>query len=299
MPHKHPYATMDYAHSLAHWGKAMFVPEWNAPVIVRSIGQSGQEDAAGVYPFVPLAADADIAGGLERLRAAGMVSVVLVTDAFHSPPIDVLTQHFTTVRPLKRHYIWCPHLGDIHYHEHHRRAVRKAQDLVRTEVVEMKHHVGEWHSLYDALIEKLSLTGLHAFPRAHHDALAAMDGVVLVGAWQGDEMVSGHVWVSDGEYAHSHLVASNDKGYECRAGFAVNDASMHYFRNHKAVNWGGAAGYDDDADDGLARFKRGFSNAEDASWLCTAVLDEVRYCKLVEERNFSVAPSFFPAYRAP
>ena len=77
----HPYATLAFGESLAHWGKPLFVAPWQTTVILREF-ESGTFDAAGTYPFAVLPQDADIAAGLAQLGEAGAVSVVLVLDDF-------------------------------------------------------------------------------------------------------------------------------------------------------------------------------------------------------------------------
>jgi len=214
----HPYATMAFAKSLAHWGKAEFVPQWNTPVILRNI-EGGGVDAAGVYPLCALPADADIAGGLSHLRALGCVSVILVLDDIHRPAQETLQKHFNHFIPFKKHFLYRPALGPISYHSQHKRALKKAVGQVRVEALDLHKHAGAWQLLYDHLTAQLQLSGLHAFPLAHAEALANIEGVTAIGAWMGDELVSAHIWAGDGKTQHSHLVASNERGYGARAGF--------------------------------------------------------------------------------
>lgn len=294
----HPYATRAFAESLSHWGRALEVPAWGCHVIVRDIANDG-EDAAGVYPITPIIENADITAGLQQLKKYGLVSVVLVLDDFHRPALEQLSKHFTKVLPFKPHYIYRPPKGPMEYDSHHKRALKKAMNKVKTGVVDLKHDGAGWQTLYDALIAKLKLSGLHAFPHTHHDALARMDEVIAVGAWLGNELVSCHVWVRYKDRLHSHLIASNEAGYDTRAAYAVNQASIKMFADAELLNFGGGAGNSVDADDGLARFKRGFSNDTASSYLCSAVLDQERYDTLVAARKFTGPVTYFPAYRAP
>lgn len=287
----HPYATPAYARSLAHWGEALFVPGWETPVIVRD----GGLDAAGMYPIAILSEKADIAGGLDYLRRQGLVSVVLVLDDFHRPPPERLKAHFPILRPFKAHHVFNREKGAIVYDTHHKRALKKSQAQVEVSVMDLKKDARRWQALYDGLIAQMHLSGLHAFPLAHTEAIADIPGITAIGAWQGGELVSCHIWAHDENTAHSHLVASNDKGYDSRAGFAVNDFSIGYFKDARILNFGGGAGNAVGEDDGLARFKRGFSNAEAQSYICGAILDKERYEALSKGRE----TAFFPAYRAP
>ena len=62
------------------------------------------------------------------------------------------------------------------------------------------------------------------------------------------------------------------------------------------INFGGGAGTGDDPADGLVRFKKGFSNSVEPSYLFTAVLDDDAYRALSADR---AGTAFFPAYRGP
>lgn len=293
----HPYATVAYAQALSHWGNATWVPQWKTSVITRPIEGSGF-DAAGNYPFCVLAEDIDFIAGLEHLRAEGAIAVTLVLNEYHRPALESLKPHVNLLKPFKTHYVYNREKGPIIYQTHHQRALKKAYKQVRVEVLDLKTHGNQWQALYDYLINELHLAGLHAFPAAHHHALAEMEGITAIGAWIEDELVSAHIWAGDGNTQHSHLVASNAKGYECRAGFAVNDFSIGHFTNARLLNFGGGAGNNDDASDGLVRFKRGFANDTAESYLCGIILDPVRYQLLTTSRN-KTNSEYFPAYRAP
>jgi len=79
----------------------------------------------------------------------------------------------------------------------------------------------------------------------------------------------------------------------------VNDASVNHFASLELLNFGGGAGTVDLAEDGLARFKRGFCNDLATAYLCGAVLDHDRYRELVQKKGVPPDTLFFPAYRAP
>jgi len=291
----HPYSTKAYADSLAHWGKAISVPEWGGYMLARGI-KDGGEDTVGTYPIAVFAEDADVQGGLDRLRRLGYVSATLVLDDFHRWPLSTLRRYFGVVRPFKTHYLRRADL-DFRYGKHHRHEVGRALKKLNTRVFAPAAHMEEWLALYGNLKARHGLGGIHDFPQGHFEALAKMSGAMAVGAWLKDEMVSGHLWVSDGRRVHSHLAASSEEGYRLGGSYAVYDASLRYFADAELVNLGGGAGARDDAADGLARFKRGFSNAAASAYLCGAVLDRERYETLVGRAGGIEDAMFFPGYR--
>jgi hypothetical protein len=54
----------------------------------------------------------------------------------------------------------------------------------------------------------------------------------------------------------------------------------------------------DDADDGLTRFKAGWSNAERTNWLCGRIFDREAYAALSRMNVGAASRDYFPAYRA-
>jgi hypothetical protein len=299
----HPYATAAYAHSLSHWGEAQSVPEWGCGVILRAIpgmDAAGEDtagmDAAGTYPIAAIAADADLPGGLERLRRLGLISITLVLDDFQRPPLALLQKYFNVVRPFKTHYIR-RNAAKFTYARHHRYEVARASRKVTVRPFDLESHLPEWTALYASLIRRHGLRGVHLFPAAHFEALHRMKSTTSMGAWLDDELVSAHIWVSDGTHVHSHLAASNDAGYKAGAAYAVYDASIRHFAGAELLNFGGGAGTGEALNDGLAEFKRGFANESASAYVCGAILDEGRYDELCRRRATPADAEFFPTYR--
>jgi len=295
----HPYSTDAYARSLSHWGEALAVPEWKTSVIIRNI-RANCLDATGTYPIAIIDAKADLRGGLDRLRRAGMVSVLVVLDDFHRPPLEKLRECFTVVRPYKTHYIrrLKGALDAQVYPKDHQRSLKRALRTLTVQPFDLKDNLADWQDLYGILAKRHSLSGVHLFPAAYFQALATLDGVVAIGAWWEGVLISCHIWVTDGRYVHSHLAASSDVGYKCRAPHAVNDASLRYFSGCELVNLGGAAGLVDE-NDSLTYFKRGFANDVSSSYVCGAILDYDRYEHLTRQNGAGENVDFFPAYRTP
>src|SRR5574337_206640 len=127
----HPYATERYAASLSHIGTPFAVPEWDSVVIARAIGAGEGQDAAGPYPLAVLDERADLEGGLERLRRAGFVSVTLVVDDYHRPPLAALESAFDIVRAFKTHYVVDRSRGSAEPSSHHRYEIKRALKAVR------------------------------------------------------------------------------------------------------------------------------------------------------------------------
>ncbi len=292
----HPYSTDKYANALSHWGEAFPGPEWGCHGSGREV--AGGADASGTYPIAAMADDADLPGGLERLRRSGLIAVTLVMDDFHRPSLFELQKHFSVVRPYKTHYIRRQALP-FAYGRHHRYEVARAVRKVSVRQFDLADHYPEWLALYGNLVQRHRLTGVHDFPLNHFEALQKLPGATTIGAWLDGALVSAHIWVGDGQRVHSHLAASSSEGYAAGAAYAVYDASIQHFAASELLNFGGGAVMGDDPRDGLAAFKRNFSNESATAYICGAILDGAHYDKLVGQRGLVPGAAFFPAYRAP
>jgi hypothetical protein len=287
---------MAYAQSLSHWGKPLPVPEWGGGIIARSI-PGGGVDGFGTYPLAALAPDADLKGGLERLRVLGLIAVTLVLDDFHRPSLERLSIAFSRITPFKSHAIRRLDTS-FAYSKHHRYEVRRALASLSVGPLNLVDHLDDWMDLYGTLSQRHGLSGVHDFPAAHFETLAQLEGVTTIGAWLDGILVSAHIWVSDGIDVHSHLAATSAAGYRVGASYAVYDASITYFQGARLLNLGGSAGSGDDPTDGLARFKRGFANDTANAYICGAILNSDEYHRLTEACGVPADTSYFPAYRA-
>jgi hypothetical protein len=292
----HPYASEAYARSLAHIGVPFAVPEWGGHVLVRRTPCGTCEDAIGPYPLTVLECDADVAAGLARLKAAGLVSVVLVLDDRLRPEMRDLESAPATVRRFKSHYVHDRSLGAISYSKHHRYELRRAQARTEVSEVRLADHLSEWESLYGQLAARHGLGGLHDFPPVHYETLSSLAGLRTFGAFVDGRLVSAHLFVTHDGHAMSHLAASAAEGYQTGAAYAVNDLAVTELTDCARINFGGGAGAGDDPADGLVRFKKGFSNSVEPSYIFTAILDDDAYRALSAS---SADTGFFPAYRGP
>ena len=290
----HPYAAAAYAMSLPHIGEPFDVPEWDAQVLVRPTPLGERRDATGAYPLSVVARDADLEAGLQRLRAAGLVSVVLVFDDLLRPTSSALEAAFDVARPFKSHFLYDRSLGPLALSKHHRYELRRALARVEVSEIVLGDHLPAWEALYGQLAARHGFTGLHAFPAAHHQALARLPGLRAFGAFIAGELVSAHLFVTHDGYAVSHLAASAVEGYQTGAAYAVNDLAVTALTDCDVINFGGGAGLGEDPADGLVRFKKAFSNRTAPSWLCGKVLDRAGYQNLAAGYGDN---GFFPAYR--
>ncbi|MBX3486455.1 MAG: hypothetical protein KF798_00935 [Candidatus Paracaedibacteraceae bacterium] len=285
----HPYCTKGFAESLPHIGIAEEISAWGTHVLDRPILHTNDRDCCGVYPLIQFGRNIDFTAGLQHLNDRGYISgtFVLTEDQLKEIPKDLLHH----VKPFKPHYV--ARSGINAYTRYHRRYVSKANRQVETGILDLKTHLDDWIKLYDYTANRHHFSSMHRFPRIHHETLATLEGITSIGAWVNDELVSAHIWAHDDRSAHSHLVASTEKGYETNAAYAVNDFSLKHFRSLDMINFGGSAGFDGKMD-GLARFKSGFCNDIIQSYVIGIILNQPQYAQLSQQPS-----TFFPAYRDP
>ena len=81
-----------------------------------------------------------------------------------------------------------------------------------------------------------------------------------------------------------------------KSAFALFWTAFELYRDQGVMQleFGGAAGLQEDANDGLARFKRGWCNRSVTAYLCGRILDLDAYHAL----SLGVTGQYFPLYRS-
>lgn len=289
----HPYRDAAYAGALADFGEPIEVAPWGSWILRRPIADSGLVDAVGLYPLLALGPAADIGAGRRVLEAAGLVSFVGVADPFASPPLAVLTREFGVCFPFKQHAIIDRQIGLPDFTRHHRYEIKRALRRSVVDQVPLRDHVDRWIELYDELIERRNIVGIQRFSRRYFECLAAMPCLGCFAARQDGVIVAMTLWLRGERVAYFHLGASSVAGYSASASYALLAAAIEEYGDCDVLNLGGVAGLTD-ADDGLARFKRGFANSSANAHLCGMVLDRAAYGILAADK---AEGQYFPIYR--
>jgi hypothetical protein len=292
---EHPYADIDYVRSVAGDAEVFRVSAWETHVLLRPVPGSDRRDAAGAPPLVPLGNARDLSAGLDELRCAGAVSVVLVADPVVIPPLDAIDSAFPIRRPFKTHYVVDRTAGAAPFARRHRREIAKASEIYDVRRYDLAAHAAATAELYAAQLARHGAAIAPGQERTQIDALAALPGTCAIGAFRAGALEAAIVFVSDGRSAYSHIAGTSDDARESGAHHACYAAGIDAFAPEIVVDLGGVPGLRDDPAHGLAMFKRGFANAERTAWLLGAVLDEAAYARLSRGRSDA---EFFPAYRA-
>ncbi|HPF71635.1 MAG TPA: GNAT family N-acetyltransferase, partial [Candidatus Krumholzibacteria bacterium] len=215
---------------------------------MRSIpGGGGRRDATGCYPLFRCRDWSGLPDDLARLKADGLVSLVLVADPLGGAPAGGFGAVFGDLaRPWKQHF-----LVDLDGREpgsaHHRRNARRFLRHAGIEVsTAPSTELDTWCRLYDALVQRHHVTGIARFTRRAFAEQLALPGVLLVKAVTADGGAAGmQLWLTDGDRAWHHLSGYAPAGYRWGgASYALMQASLAELaaRGVRTVDLGAGAG---------------------------------------------------------
>jgi hypothetical protein len=293
------YAHPNYAFSLKEFGEPRQWPRCGGWILVRDIPGTPYKDAMGCYPMFVCR---DWSRLHEDLMAfdSDLVSLALVTDAFARIDQGYLSKCFHVVKPFKRHFVVDLSKDmELFVTKHHRYYARRALKELQVEIHENPiGHVDEWTNLYDNLVKRHNISGIRTFSKNSFRMQMETPGFILITGKLGGEVVGGHIIVIQDDVAYSHLAAFSDLGYREFASYGIYWITLKYLSEHKIryFDLGAAAGIGENGEDGLSRFKAGWSNETRIAHFCGRIVDNNKYESLRRENNIDFN-DYFPAYR--
>jgi Acetyltransferase (GNAT) domain len=289
-----------YARVLGEFGTPRRLPRSGAWVLERTIPGSPLRDAMGCYPVLVCRDWAGLAADLGDL-AGQLVSVSAITDPFGNyRPEDLAAAFPHLIAPFKEHFI-----VDLERHpleaasSHHRRYARRAlRNLTVERSDSPDREAGSWQRLYASLVRRHGVTGIRAFSPAALEAQLEVPGAVLFKARSDSHVVGMALWYVFGDVGYYHLGACSEAGYELRAFFGLFWRAIEYFAGAglRTLGLGGGVGLAQSSDDGLSRFKRGWSTRTCPVYVCGRILEPAAYRELVTATG-TQGTRYFPAYR--
>ncbi len=293
------YADPRYADSMREFGEPRELPRCGGWVLVRSIPGTTYKDATGCYPLFACLNWKKLNEDIEHLGSE-LVSLVLVSDPFSAFVPSYMEHCFDFVKPFKKHYVAdLGHPLESVINQHHRKRSRKLLDKMEVEVCQKpSKYLDEWIQLYDNLIRRHNIKDNRIFSRKCFKTQLEIPGMVMVLCRCEGEIVGAALVLINGEYAYGHLSACSNKGYQIGASYGIKWTTLAYLRDQgiRYFDMGGAAGFKDDSHNGLAKFKRGWSNDQRTVYLCGRVFDRGKYESLCQ-RGETHNNDYFPAYR--
>lgn len=294
------YLHPKYALSLAEFGTPRELKHSGGWILERPVAGYPYRDAMGLYPLFTCQDWSVLHQDLESIGDE-LVTLSTVVDPFGEYDESYLKECFNLCKPFKRHYVVdLLTFKESEISSHHRRYSARALRNVEVEIIEEPiRFLDDWDGLYARLKEKHNIKGIAAFSKSSFAIQLQVPGLVAFRAVHDNETISMALWYVIRDTAYYHLGASDSSGYKMKAASGIFWTAIQTFRAQglKRLNLGGAAGLDDDPADGLARFKRGWSNDSKMAYFCGRIFDHEAYSKIVEKRKI-VSSTFFPAYRA-
>lgn len=291
------YASAAYAASFSEFGTPRALPESRGWILQRVIGDTSHSDAVGLYPLFCCSDWPALGRDLDALQD-DLVSVAIVADPFGTYTEADLQATFDLVSLFKQHFLIDLQRGPD-FSQHHLRDTRRALKSLEVEVVaDPRAMLDEWARLYGGLVARHRITGIRAFSREAFAHQLAAPGLVMLAARQQDSIVGLHLWYESDGVAYSHLAAYDATGYRLLAGYALYSTAVEYFSAR--VRWldiGSGPGPTATEEDGLVRFKRGWTTVTRPVYFCGRVLNRTVYEQLAGPA--APQPGYFPAYRMP
>ena len=290
-----------YCQSLSEFGAPRLLVESGGWILERQIPDWQQRDAMGCYPLFVCHDWSRLRLDLENIGDS-LVCLSLVTDPFGEYDPAELTRCFPDLaRPFKEHFVVdLSQEPDTFVQAHHRRNVRKALRGLRVERCDNPSAtLDEWTTLYASLVARHDIKEITAFSRESFAMQLRVPGIVILRAVHNDETVGMLLWYEQGNRAYYHLGAYDSRGYELGASFALFDFAIRSFaeRGFAWLNLGSGAGLGTDGEQGLTRFKQGWSTGIRTAYFCGRVFDKAAYQRILEKRGLPPT-QYFPAYRA-
>lgn len=293
------YIHQGYANALSEFGDPRELPRCGGWILIRYIPDTPDKDAMGCYPLFACRDWSRLHEDLEVV-GADLVTLALVTDPFATVDLSYLERHFQIATPFKSHYIVDLTSEPEHYvGKQHRYFARKSLREITVEICEEPlRYLDDWYQLYENLIHRHQISGIRAFSKDSFRQQLQVPGTVIAVGKLGEQVVGGLIVIIQGDVSYSHLVASSDAGYKCRASYGIFWAVMGYLKAHgvRFLDIGAAAGTQGDAKDGLERFKAGWSNGTRMVYFCGKIFNKRKYDDICLGKRID-ATHYFPAYR--
>jgi transposase-like protein len=267
----HLFCSEPYSRALEEPGvQPLYVEGWETYVLVRQ-GRGGARQAIGVRPIAALNPNCDVRAGLDALQGAGIVSISLSTDPMWSPEASVLREAFDSCRAFREHYL-VDREAEVKIRKRHRNRINQALRVGEVREISLAEHLERWLELYQLNVDSRQIA--QPFSPAYFERLASIAGLRALAVFIADEIVNMTLWFRHEDTFYFHDGASSETGFENSAAYAAFAHVIEEAADCRYVLLGGSSGFRDERLDGLAVFKRGFSNGSAVSYLCSARLNK-------------------------
>ncbi len=293
------YAHPDYANSFEEFGEPRELPRCGGWILERQIPCFPYKDAMSCYPLFACRDWSKLRDDLNELKN-DLVSLTMVTDPFGDYNLAYLHECFDFVRPFKEHFVADLSLPrEEIVSKHHRKCVRRSLKCVSVERCESPvQFLDDWIRLYDFLKSRHNINGIRAFSRRSFSRQLAVPGLVLFRILHEGTTVGANLIYLQKEVAYGHLTAFDPLGYNLYAPYAVKWCAFDFLSDKaKWYDLGAGAGTRSNGQDGLSKFKMGWSTSTRIAYLCGRIFDKEKYLAIVSTKK-NLDTDYFPAYRS-
>ena len=296
---RYGYRHPGYAESFVDVGDVRHLRRSGAWMLTRAIPGTDRHDALIGHPLLVCGDWEALADDLvETAALANVVTVSALTDPLARVSEAALRESFPDlVRVHAQHYL--ADLTTFWPSRDHRRAVRRAMELVDVEIEDGRTgRLDAWISLADG-----PLRGRLGLSRDVLQRQLAVPGCVGLTALAEDGPVAMAIVYVSGENAHLHVLASSPQGEELGARFALIATAVEDMagRGLRTLDLGVASAVDEgDAHQAQAEaaFMDGWTELTRPSYLCGRIVDRITYDRLAAATG-TTASACFPVYRDP
>ena len=291
------YGSDSYCSTLTHLGAKVSLPEAGGSVLRRPIEGSKMTDLGGPYPWAGFKDWSAVGRELDEIE--GVVSASVVVAPTSTVAVSTLREQFPDhLVDFKTHFL-VDLTGDYEASRssHHRRKARRCRPGLEVRVLKPTAPIeARWVELYALLRSRHQIRGGAAFSDASLVAQLHLPAITHFGATVGDRIVGIVSFIREGPVAAYHLGAYDATGYELEAAYALFPYAFATLADAgvELVNLGGGAGTEVAEEDGLARFKRGWSTHTGVARIGGRVLNREAFTKL----GGAATSRFWPPYRA-
>ncbi len=289
-----------YAEAFSTLGTPVELPGCGGWLLRRPIPGTDLHDAMGCYPLFSCRDWSRLPDDLSGLEHE-LVAVAAVLDPFGDYREADLRRCFPDLLiPFKQHFVVDlsrpqPAALSPHHRRYARRSLREVQVELSPDPPAM---IEDWVGLYENLMNRHAISGVLEFSRASFAQQLRVPGMVTFRAVCQGATVGMLLWYVQGPVAYYHLGAFSPLGYRLRASFALFWTAIQHFGAER-LQWldlGAGAGVREGGDDGLSRFKRGWSSLTRTAYFCGRIFDREAYDRIVRDQGLP-ATRYFPAYR--
>jgi hypothetical protein len=293
------YLSKSYAESLSEFGNPRFLPESQGWILDRQIPGTPFRDSMGCYPLFFCQNWSELSDDIENIDQ-NLISFSMVADPFGKYNLSDLRQCFKDiVLPFKTHYMVDLRIpleqGVSAHHRYYARKSNRSVNIFRSE--DPLSLLDDWQALYEVLIARHEIKGIKAFSKESFRKQLMTPGITVFCSEENDSINGMQLWYTVGNRAYHHLSAYSPEGYRLRASYGLMGSAMNWFRRigMRWLDLGGVA-CSNDANEGLAKFKSGWTSLTRTVFFCGRILNHEQYNKLVKKTH-TVDTKYFPAYR--